>query len=93
MNLDLISKTHSDKTLHIGLKISLIIVSKPSIYQKITKKEDFGLAVSELGIIIMINIHAKILYFNIIPAETDSLSSFWFQCAFISFESSVSASE
>ncbi len=31
--------------------------------------------------------------FNIIPAEMYSLPSFWFKCAFISFESSVLASE
>ncbi len=36
---------------------------------------------------------AKIVYFNIIPAEMDSLPSFWFECAFISFESSLLAFE
>ncbi len=32
-------------------------------------------------------------YFNIIPAEMDSLPLFWFECGFISFESSLLAFE
>ncbi len=38
-------------------------------------------------------ISANILYFNIIPAEMNSLPSFWFECAFIHFESSLLAFE
>ncbi len=45
--------------------------------------------------IIIVEFHnkysAKILHFNIIPAKIDSLPSFWFECAFISFESSLLA--
>ncbi len=58
-----------------------------------------GLAFSWIAFtgIIIIQFHykysVKILYFNIIPAEMDSLLSFWSACAFISFESSVLAFE